>query len=213
MQRKRISVAASLALAALTVWAMRGAFAARERQFFSARAGVGLDAPPGWTLSLHTGYPKILCLLLHPGGSRISLAVDDAVTAADAAALAEQSRPALLAQGLEVLAVAPGPRGGVVLDARPPRRGQLLRQLYLVRAVPWGRQAVVLTLTTPAADASATNSSLEWVAAHLDLQPPAPRQDRRQQQPAPPEAPAAPAREGAGGDKANPECAPDAGRD
>jgi len=179
MQRARLSVAAALAVAALTLWAMGGAFAARERQFFSARAGVGVEAPPGWTLSLHTGYPKILCLLVHPGGSRISLAVDDAVTAGDAAALAEQNRPALLAQGLEVAAAAPGPRGSVLLDARSTRHGKFLRQLYLLRAVPWGRQAVVLTLTTPATDAAAATSTLEWVAAHLDLQPPPPREDRR----------------------------------
>jgi hypothetical protein len=180
MQRARISVVASLAIAALTLWAIEGAFAARERQFFSARAGVGIEAPPGWTLSLHTGYPKLLCLLLHPGGSRISLAVDDAITAADAAALAEQNRPALLAQGLEVGAIAPGPRGGVLLDARSARHGKLLRQFYLVRTVPWGRQAIVLTLTTLPTDASAANGALGWVATHLDLQPPTPREDRRQ---------------------------------
>ncbi len=187
MQRARISVAASLAIftmsfGALTLSALTSgdAFAARERQFFSARAGVGIQAPPGWTLSLHTGYPKILCLLLHPGGSRISLAVDDAATATNAAALADQNRPALLAQGLEVVAVAPGPRGGALLDARSTRHGKILRQFYLVRAVPWGQQAVVLTLTTPAADASAADSALDWVAAHLDLQPPTPREDRRQ---------------------------------
>jgi hypothetical protein len=180
MHRARISLAASLTAAALSVAAIGGAFAARERQFFSARAGVGFEAPPGWTLSLHTGYPKILALLLHPGGSRISLAVDDAVTAADAAGLAEQSRPGLTGQGLEVVAVTPGPRGGVLLDARPARRGQLVRQLYLVRVVPWGRQGIVLTLTTPAADAGAASSALDWVAAHLDLQPPAAREDRRE---------------------------------
>jgi hypothetical protein len=185
MQRARISVAATLAVAALSLWATRGVFAARERQFFSARAGVGVEAPPGWTLSLHTGYPKILCLLLHPSGSRISLAVDDAVTATDAAALADQSRPGLNAQGLQVGAVSAGPRGGVLLDARPSRPGQLLRQLYLVRAVPWGKQGIVLTLTTPAdpGTASAASGALDWVAAHLDLQQPPPRQDRRNDRP------------------------------
>ena len=46
----------------------------RERRFYSARAGVGLEAPPGWNLSAHTGYLNVLCLLVHPSGSRISLA-------------------------------------------------------------------------------------------------------------------------------------------
>ncbi|HEY5088646.1 MAG TPA: hypothetical protein VIK30_01685, partial [Polyangia bacterium] len=41
-------------------------------RFLSTRAGVGLETPPGWSLSLHTGYPDVLCVLIHPGGSRIS---------------------------------------------------------------------------------------------------------------------------------------------
>src|SRR6185437_3258290 len=103
----------------------------------AARAGVGVEAPLGWDLSLHTGYTTVLCLLVHPGGSRISLAVD-ATTARDAAALAAESRLGLAAQGIEVTGSSPGPHAGVFLDARLPRRGQVLRQLYLVRAVDGG---------------------------------------------------------------------------
>ncbi|HXJ19574.1 MAG TPA: hypothetical protein VMT03_05015 [Polyangia bacterium] len=180
MQRPRITAAAILAIAALSFATIRGASGARERQFFSARAGVGVQAAPGWTLSLHTGYPKILCLLVHPGGSRISLAVDDSAGAPTAVALAEQNRPGLAAQGLEVVAVAPAPRDTAVLDARSDRRHQVVRQIYLVRDVPWGRQAIVLTLTAPVADASGANSALDWVAAHLDLEPPPPRDDHRE---------------------------------
>lgn len=172
MTRALIPALATLAIGAALFAALPPAQAARERQFFSSRAGVGVEAPPGWTLSLHTGYPKILCLLLHPGGSRISLSADDAVTAADAAALVQATRPALAAQGLEVTAVTAGPRGAVQLDARAPRRNQQLRQLYIVRSVPWGKQAIVLTLTTSPATAEAAFGSLAWVAAHLDLQPP-----------------------------------------
>ena len=172
--------ASAIAVAAVvTALARPPVQAAQDRQFFSARAGVGVEAPPGWTLSLHTGYLKILCLLVHPGGSRISLGADDAVTAADAAALVAQTRPALAAQGLEVTAVTAGPRGAVQVDARAARRNQRLRQLYWVRPVPWGRQAVVLTLTTSPADAAAASSSLDWVAAHLDLQAPVRRDNSR----------------------------------
>ena len=152
-----------------------GATSNRERRFYSARAGVGLETPPGWSLSAHTGYLNVLCLLVHPGGSRISLAVDAAVTAQDAAALAEQSRPGLVAQGIEITGLAPGPRGGVVVDARIARRNQALRQLYLVRAVegnPSGRQAIVLTLTTTPADLAAAGGALDWVIARLDLETP-----------------------------------------
>jgi len=179
MRRARIAGLAALAMAAALVATRLPAEAAHERQFFSSRAGVGVEAPPGWTLSLHTGYPKILCLLIHPGGSRISLAVDDAVTAADATALVDQTRPALAAQGLEVTGIAAAARGGVQVDARAARRDQQLRQIYLVRAVPWGKQAIVLTLTTSPAAAAAAFGSLEWVAAHLDLQRPTRAEDRR----------------------------------
>jgi len=157
----------------------------RERRFYSARAGVGLEAPPGWNLSAHTGYLNVLCLLVHPSGSRISLAVDAAGTAPDAAALAEQSRAGLVAQGIEITAVAPGPRGAVVVEARVARRNQALRQLYLVRAVegnPSWRQAIVLTLTTTPADLAAAAGALDWVIARLDLETPV-RTDDKQNHP------------------------------
>lgn len=179
MNWSRGALLATLSTAAIVLAARPSADAARDRRFFSARAGVAVEAPPGWTLSLHTGYPKILCLLVHPGGSRISLAVDDAVTAADAQALVAQSRPALAAEGIEVTAVAAGPRGAVQVDARAARRNQQLRQLYIVRAVPWGRQAIVLTLTTTPADAAGAFGSLEWAAAKMELQPPVRPDDKQ----------------------------------
>src|SRR4051812_39391178 len=156
----------------------------RERRFYSARAGVGLEAPPGWSLSAHTGYPNILCLLVHPSGSRISLAVDAAGSARDAAALAQQSRAGLVAQGIEITGVAPGPRGGVVVDSRAPRRNQALRQLYLIRAVegsPAWRQAIVLTLTTTPKDLAAATAALDWVISRLELQPPVQLDDKHEQ--------------------------------
>ncbi|HTB58892.1 MAG TPA: hypothetical protein VLC06_13515 [Polyangia bacterium] len=170
-----LAVAVFAALALCTAARSDGATGNRDRRFYSARAGVGLEAPPGWSLSAHTGYLNILCLLVHPSGGRISLAVDAAVTAQDAAALADQSRPGLAAQGIEITGVAPGPRGGVVVDARVARRHQALRQLYLVRAVegtPSRRQAIVLTLTTTPADLAAAGGALDWVIARLDLEAP-----------------------------------------
>jgi hypothetical protein len=170
-------IVAALAVASAFSIAARsdGATSNRERRFYSARAGVGLEAPPGWTVSAHTGYSNILCLLVHPSGSRISLAVDASLTAQNAAALAEQSRAGLVAQGIEITGVAPGPRGSTVVDARVTRRNQALRQLYLLRAIegnPGWRQAIVLTLTTTPADLAAASAALEWVMARLDLQTP-----------------------------------------
>jgi hypothetical protein len=152
----------------------------KARRFFSARHGVGVDAPPGWSLSLHTGYANVLCALLHPGGSRVSLAVDH-TAAKDAATLAAESRPGMVAQGLSVDRVGPGPRDGVLLDAHSTRRDQAVRQLYLVRAVEGTRserQAVVLTLTTTLSELSAASSAFDWVLAHLTLEAPIRSEDK-----------------------------------
>jgi hypothetical protein len=125
-------------------------------------------------LALHTGYPNVLCVLIHPGGSRISLAADRA-TAKDAATLVDENRPGLSAQELMVDRVSPGPLGGLLVDARAPRRNQSLRQLYLVRSLTVGpdpRQAVILTLTTTPEQLAAASGSLDWVIAHLELRAP-----------------------------------------
>jgi hypothetical protein len=172
-----LAVAAAFSIAPRT----EGATSNRERRFYSARAGVGLEGPPGWTVSAHTGYPNILCLLVHPSGSRISLAVDTALTAQDAAGLAEQSRAGLIAQGIEITGVGPGARGGVLVDARVTRRNQALRQLYLVRSIagsPAWRQAIVLTLTTTPADLASASTAFDWVISRLDLQTPVRSDDK-----------------------------------
>ena len=172
---------ALLAAAAIATVVAASAFAdtgrtgsSKERRYFSARHGVGLEAPPGWTLSQHTGYPTVLVALVHPGGGRISLAVDQ-TTVKDAAALVEQSKPGLVAQGLTIERVSPGPHNGIQVDARAAHRNQALRQLYMVRSVAGGsegKQAVVLTLAVPAADLAAASGPFEWVLAHLQFETP-----------------------------------------
>jgi hypothetical protein len=169
------AAAAALLASALAARADSAPVGARQpARFLSARAGVGLETPPGWNLSLHTGYPNVLCVLVHPQGSRISVAVDRA-TALDSAALVAENRPGLAAQGLTIDRVSPGPLGGVLIDARAPRHNQALRQLYLVRPIAGGpdpRQAIVLTLTTSPDQLAAVSGALEWVIAHLDLRAP-----------------------------------------
>lgn len=155
--------------------ASEGTGASRDRRFFNAREGVGVEAPVGWALSLHTGYPEILCVLLHPDGSRISLSAAP-TKAADAKALVEQSRRGLEAQHLVIARVGPGPRGGLAVDARGAGSGaelRELRQLYLVRPAGAGRtQAIVLTLSTRAATLAADGPAFDWVVAHLALETP-----------------------------------------
>jgi hypothetical protein len=147
--------------------------ASRDRHFFSARQGVGLEAPMGWTLSLHTGYPEILCVLLHPDGSRISLSVAP-TKAADGQALAEQSRRGLEAQHLAVSRIVAGPRGGVLVDAHGTTHGAALRQLYLARPAGAGKtQGIVLTLSTRTETLTAAVTAFDWTVAHLALEAPA----------------------------------------
>jgi hypothetical protein len=151
-----------------------GALAAspRDRRFFSARHGVGIEAPPGWTLSQHTGYPSILALLTHPNGSRISISAAP-TTARDARALVEQNRPGLEAQKLAVTRQATGPRGGLLVDARATDRDEVVRQLYIARVFGDDRQAVVVTLVTRPAQLADASSGFDWAIGHLTLEAPA----------------------------------------
>jgi hypothetical protein len=168
------AAAIALALGAVALADTTRTSTSKERRFFSARQGIGVEAPPGWALSQHTGYPTVLVALVHPGGSRISIAVDQ-TTAKDATALVEQNKPGLAAQGLTVDRVSPGPHNGVQVDARAAKRNQALRQLYLVRKIDGGpetRQAIVVTLATPAADLAAASGSFDWVLSHLTLETP-----------------------------------------
>src|SRR5262245_33287633 len=137
MRAVLIATALAIAVAASALADPARSGSGRERRYFSVRHGVGVEAPPGWTLSQHTGYPTVLVALVHPGGSRISLAVDQTAVK-DAAALVEQSKPGLIAQGLTIERVSPGPHNGVQLEARAARRNQALRQLYLVRTIAGG---------------------------------------------------------------------------
>src|SRR5688572_20015611 len=93
------TLAAALA-AAMAAGALAFAASPRERSFSSGVHGISAEAPPGWTLSTHTGYPSLLVLFLHPDGCRISLAAA-ATDALDLRSLVEQNRKGLEAQKLE----------------------------------------------------------------------------------------------------------------
>jgi hypothetical protein len=173
----------------------------RDRRFFSARHGVGIEAPPGWTLSQHTGYPSILVILLHPNGSRISISAA-ATTAKDARDLVGQNQKGMQAQKLQVTRQSAGPHDGVLIDARATDRDEVVRQLYLVRALGPGnasnvknasstsnasnasnannannanndRQAVVITLVTKPSQLGDAAVGFDWALAHLALESPA----------------------------------------
>lgn len=164
-----LAAAASLLLLAATSARAAGP---QDRRLTNTRTGLSVEAPAGWTLSQHTGYGDTVVLLLHPNGSRISVTAAR-TPARDAATLFEQNRPGLLAEGLAPSAVSHGPRGSLAIDLT--RRGQSdrVRQLYLVREIPGGRQAVVLTLICRADSLAAHSSALDFVATRLGLDDPA----------------------------------------
>ena len=160
MRALLVAAALAIAVAASALVDAAQSSSGKERRFFSARQGVGVEAPPGWTLSQHTGYPTVLVALVHPGGSRIS-----------------RRRRSHDREGRQRARGAEQARTG---GARPDRsnawrparttacswkhglagRGQALRQLYVVRKIEGGRderQAVVVTLATPLADSAAAS--------------------------------------------------------
>jgi hypothetical protein len=144
----------------------------KDRRFVSARHGIGVEAPSGWTLSLHTGYPSIVALLVHPNGSRISLSVSD-TTVQTARELVDRNRRGLEAQKLTVTKIGESVRDGIAVDAHAQARDDRLRQIYLVRALPGGaHQAIVLTLTAREDVFTTAATSLDLVLARLTLETP-----------------------------------------
>jgi hypothetical protein len=174
--RAFVAAAAVLFAAALligaTVLAQTRTTSNKDRRFFSSRDGIGLEAPNGWTMSTHTGYPTVLVAFVHPSGARISLAVAQ-TKLSTASALADESRPGLVAQGFTVEPNVPGPRGSVRVDART-RQKQFVRQLYMVREIPGARtrQAVVVSLSAPAEQMTSVATAFDWAIAHLTLETP-----------------------------------------
>lgn len=144
-----------------------------DRRVSDSRSGISVDCPAGWTLSRHTGYTNTIVLLIHPDGSRISVSAARSKVG-DARALYEQNRPGLAAQGLSARLGGTGPRGAFAVDLSTTGRAEKMRQLYLVREVPGGRQAVVLTLVANDKVFSAHTSALEFVVTRMGLDDPAP---------------------------------------
>lgn len=142
-----------------------------DRRLSSGRTGITVEAPAGWSLSQRTGYSDTVVLLLHPDGSRISISsASTSVRQADQ--LYQQNRPGLIAQGLTPTVVGTGARGSLTVDLSATGRPDRLRQLYLVRNVPRGQQAIVLTLATTTKAFEARVAALELVATRLTLEDP-----------------------------------------
>lgn len=144
-----------------------------DRRLTNARLGISVEAPAGWILSQHTGYADTVVLLIHPDGSRISVTAAK-TEARDAHALLTQNGRGLAAQGLIATPVGPGTRGSLAVDLSAPGRPDKMRQLYLVRDVPLGRQAIVLTLVSETKSFPSRTAALDFVAARLTLDEPLP---------------------------------------
>jgi hypothetical protein len=159
--------------------ATRAPAAPSDRRVSNASLGVGIEAPPGWTVSRHAGYAETLAVLLHPDRSRISVTVL-ATKAETPAALFDGNRPGLVAQGLTVVATSRGPRDSLLVDlAPPPKRNEQVRQVYFVRSVGADRQALILTLVCPKSAWPQHTADLDFVMSRLTLDAPAVSQPRR----------------------------------
>jgi hypothetical protein len=148
----------------------------RDRRLTNLAVGIAVEAPAGWTLSQHTGYRDTIVLLLHPDGSRISVtaALTPARTAAE---LLSKNVPGLNASGMRVLTSVAGARGTLMVDLAATAtsdRKERLRQSYLVREVPGGSQAIVLTLVCREEVFAARAPALDFVLNRMSLDEPAP---------------------------------------
>jgi len=180
-RRGRLTVVctAFAAIVAMSSWFARqhanAAVGPRDRRLTNLAVGLSVEAPAGWTLSQHTGYRDTVVLLLHPDGSRIS--VNAASTPhRTTTELLNQNLRGLTASGMKVLSSSPGPRGAVLVDvAAPPSHGseERLRQVYLVREVPAGRQAIVLTLVCRASVCGDRTPALDFVLTRMAFDDPA----------------------------------------
>lgn len=177
---------ASLAGALLLASSAR-ALGPRDRHLSDVRHGVSVEAPAGWTLSQRSGYGDTVTVLLHPDGGRISVTASP-TGATDSRALFEENQRGLLTQKMQPAAPQPGPRGFISVDITVPGRSDHLRQLYLVRPTPQGKQAVILTLVCRDNLFAELTAALSFVAERLELD-----------DPEPPSSPGGPRLAGAGG--------------
>lgn len=180
MTRRRLLLSTLVTLGALAS-TTRAPTAPSDRRVSNASLGVGVEAPPGWTVSRHAGYSETLAVLLHPDRSRISVTVL-ATKAETPTALFDENRPGLVAQGLTIVATSRGPRDSLLVDlAPPPQRNQRVRQAYFVRSVGAGadRQALILTLVCSKSVWPDHVPDLDFVMSRLTLDAPAVRQSRR----------------------------------
>ena len=168
-----IPIAFASAVAAVVASVPAGALGPNARRLTDVRSGISVEASSGWTLSQRVGYAGTIALFVHPDGSRISVTATTTV-APDADALYKQNRPGLVAQGLIPSPSAPGARGSVSVDLAVVGRTDRMRQLYLVRDIPGGRQAIVLTLVSNVKSFAARAPALDFVATRLTLEDPPP---------------------------------------
>jgi len=172
-RRAAAAVAGALCAGALLLASSARAIGPRDRHLSDVRHGVSVEAPAGWSLSQHSGYGDTVTVLLHPDGGRISVTASP-TTAADSRALFEENQKGLLAQKMLPAPPQAGPRGFTSVDIAVPGRSDRLRQLYLVRPTPQGKQAVILTLVCRDTLFAELTSALTFVAERLELDDPEP---------------------------------------
>ncbi len=120
MARRSVLMMITLTVAAGGALPARGeATSPRPRHLTDARWGIGIDTPPGWSVSQRTGFAETVFLLLFPDGSRISLSAEK-TAAHSASEVLETNRRALARQGFGGISTATGPGDWRTLDFEVP---------------------------------------------------------------------------------------------
>jgi hypothetical protein len=120
MARRVVLMMVTLTVAALGALPARGEPSSpRPRHLSDARWGIGIDTPPGWSVSQRTGFAETVFLLLFPDGSRISLSAEKTAAHSSSEVL-ETNRRALVRQGFGGISTATGPGDWRTLDFEVP---------------------------------------------------------------------------------------------
>lgn len=152
-----------LALALLLASAEAGA---QGRTDHHPELGIKITAPFGWTIERKSAYARVITVMSHPDGARLTVAVQPLDRSRKLEAFVHQNRAAMQKAGLKVGATTPRPPGVDVAITSKDAKKRLL-QYY----VATGELGFVLTLTAPATDIDRYRLAFDYAIKKLELEP------------------------------------------
>lgn len=128
--------------------------------------GIKITAPFGWQIERKSAYARIITVMAHPDGARLTVAVQPLDRSRKLDAFVHQNRAAMQKAGLKVGATTARPPGmELALTSKDGRKR--LWQYYVTS----GELGFVLTLTAPAADLDRYRLAFEYAIKKLELEP------------------------------------------